>query len=299
MEKIQKIEYRLRGYESFILREGWITKGIMAVNNQHDVFSTRGSGADVLGVGANMAKAIRYWLRAAGLTKDMPRGGVELTELGKLVLDNDLYIEDTFTLWVIHANIARNAKLATSWNLFFNEIPVSSFKRDELYSMMKERVEAYTGRYDLPERSIKDDCSAILLMYAGFEDEKNNKNTDPENKNISPFSALGLIKRVGTDNYERTRPSRDSIDPLVLYYMIADRLNKEGSLQIGEIADGDDMPGKILYLNRLATNDILDALSDNDYITVNRTAGLDIVYPQNRVSSIEVIGTHYEAETKA
>ena len=57
---IKKI--RLKGHETFILREGWLTKGLAAAEKDGTVFS-KNSGADALGVGTNMAKAIRYWMQ--------------------------------------------------------------------------------------------------------------------------------------------------------------------------------------------------------------------------------------------
>lgn len=134
---MDKKDYRLKGHESFTLREGWLTKGLNAVHENPRVFSEN-SGADALGVGTNMAKSIRYWMRTAELTKEHPRDGVTLTEYGNLIFQNDPYFEDIFSLWVIHANIARNFKLATSWNIFFNNIDVTSFKREELINMMTE-----------------------------------------------------------------------------------------------------------------------------------------------------------------
>ena len=88
-----KRKYRLKGHESFILRDGWLTKGIQAVEKDRGVFS-KNSGTDVLGVGTNMAKAIRYWMRTAGITKDVPQKGVQLTELGQAIAKYDPYIED-------------------------------------------------------------------------------------------------------------------------------------------------------------------------------------------------------------
>ena len=43
---IEKI--RLKGHETFILREGWLTKGLAAVEKDGTVFS-KNSGADALG----------------------------------------------------------------------------------------------------------------------------------------------------------------------------------------------------------------------------------------------------------
>lgn len=141
---MDKKDYRLKGHESFTLREGWLTKGLNAVHENPRVFSEN-SGADALGVGTNMAKSIRYWMRTAELTKEHPRDGVTLTEYGNLIFQNDPYFEDIFSLWVIHANIARNFKLATSWNIFFNNIDVTSFKREELINMMTENIINITG----------------------------------------------------------------------------------------------------------------------------------------------------------
>ena len=124
-----KTAYRLKGHESFVPREGWITKGLYALNNDPSIFS-RNYGADELGVGTNMAKSIRYWLRAMGLTEDIPRIGTKLTTLGNLIFENDSYLENTFTLWILHANLARNFALATSWNIFFFFFYLHMWKRE-------------------------------------------------------------------------------------------------------------------------------------------------------------------------
>ena len=53
-----KRKYRLKGHESFILRDGWLTKGIQAVEKDNGVFS-KNSGADALGVGNPVLDADR------------------------------------------------------------------------------------------------------------------------------------------------------------------------------------------------------------------------------------------------
>ena len=90
---------------------------------------------------------------------------------------------------MIHANIARNFKLATSWNIFFNNIDVTSFKRDELINMMTENIINITGDTTPPERSVKDDCAAILQMYT----ENGDASADPEEED-QPFLSAGFLK---------------------------------------------------------------------------------------------------------
>ena len=199
---MDKKDYRLKGHESFVIREGWLTKGMKAVHDDSKVFSIN-SGADALGVGTNMAKSIRYWMRVANLTKENVKEGVVLTELGKTIFENDLYLEDIFSLWVIHTNIVQNFKLATSWNVFFNLIDVTTFKRDELFTMMRDDIIMLTGDTKLPERSIKDDCAAIIQMYSDSKDSS----PDPEDKKRSPFAALGLLREIDNNVYEKCQPA--------------------------------------------------------------------------------------------
>lgn len=291
---MDKRDYRLKGHESFILREGWLTKGLKAVKDDARVFSVN-NGADALGVGTNMAKAIRYWMRTANITKESQRDGVTLTDYGELIFQNDPYIEDIFSLWVIHSNITRNFKLATSWNLFFNYIDVTTFKRDELVNMMTENIITITGDTTPPMRSITDDCAAILQMYT----ENGDTSFDPEEKKNSPFSVLGFLFKVDTSTFEKRHPAMDTIDPLLILYLITDKLCEDGILSIDYIVSGDNMPGKILNLNRVSINEFLDRLQNKGYIRINRTAGLDVIYPDKILPAMEALKEHYERSRNA
>ena len=56
------VKFRFKGHESFILRDGWLTKGLVAVKEDPFVF-TKNKGADALGVGTNMdSQGIRQTL---------------------------------------------------------------------------------------------------------------------------------------------------------------------------------------------------------------------------------------------
>lgn len=88
-----KIKYRFKGHESFILREGWLNKGMREVRNDPFVFS-QNYGADVLGVGPNMAKAIRYWMRTCGLLDERGKQGVFLSKLGEQIWEYDKYLRE-------------------------------------------------------------------------------------------------------------------------------------------------------------------------------------------------------------
>ena len=87
---------KFRAHDTFFIRKGWLSKGMRCVAKKPNVFIDRDENPmDVLGIGANMVKALRYWLQVVGLTEE-PRKGKRtqsFTTLGELIYKNDTYIE--------------------------------------------------------------------------------------------------------------------------------------------------------------------------------------------------------------
>ena len=99
-----KVIYKLKGHEKFPLREGWINKGLSVAKEKGTHIFLESQGPDMLGVGTNMVKSIRYWMQACGLlVKD---GNKEiLSDMAEIIYMNDPYLEDIFSLWILHSNI--------------------------------------------------------------------------------------------------------------------------------------------------------------------------------------------------
>lgn len=55
------VKFRLKVYESFYIREGWLIKGLRNVNKDCRVF-IKEDVIDILGIGVSMVKFLRYWL---------------------------------------------------------------------------------------------------------------------------------------------------------------------------------------------------------------------------------------------
>lgn len=67
---------KFRAHETFFIRKGWLSKGMKYVDAREDVFISKDENPmDVLGIGANMVKSLRYWLLAVGLTEEPTTGG--------------------------------------------------------------------------------------------------------------------------------------------------------------------------------------------------------------------------------
>ena len=285
---VKKVKYKLKGHGSFVIREGWLNKGLYYISEDRSLFREK-KAADRLGVGNNMAQAIRYWLKACGIVEETSKEGAKLTNLGKIIYENDPYFEEIFTWWILHCNLVMNKELATTWYLFFYECEVDEYTREELTIQAKKKLEILIGNQSYSESSLKDDIVAITNMYA----KESMENSDPEDNTISPFTTLGLLKEKNRQ-YTKVQPNlKDLDDYVVLYILLKQMMNKESvsidSLQL--------TIGKVLNLSRVTLNQYLDRLENQNYICINRTAGLDVVYPQTEqktiLTALDVVKAYY------
>ena len=94
-------KYIFSGHESFPCRTLWLKKGY---DYLHAGNSFNAPEAVVtLGVGKNMVSAIRFWLKAFGISQND-----EVTTLGNYLFNDesgkDKYLEDLASLWLLHYN---------------------------------------------------------------------------------------------------------------------------------------------------------------------------------------------------
>ena len=285
-------KYRFKGHESFILREGWINKGLREVAENQFLFQEN-YGADVLGVGPNMAKSLRYWMRCAKLLKEKGKDGVYLSELGEKLQEKDSYLEDVFSLWLLHCNIVKNQEQATAWNIFFNDYDEMEFTREGLEREMLKKVKELEDIGDFSEKSVENDCEALLRMYV----KKSDRESDPEEKNISPFGKFELLKQKGK-YYWKNQPALHMLPAEIVWYLLGDCVSEENSVSIDDLLVMPESPGNILNLKRTGLVEKLEELKAKGYIAMNRTAGLDMVYLVEKKTGAEIVETYFEEKNK-
>ena len=275
---------KIKGHEKFVLREGWLTKGIRGVSDDKYLFSGN-EGADKLGVGTNMVKSIRYWMQAFNLLNEEVKIGVELNDFGKMILEKDLYLEDDFTLWLLHSSIAKNEDKATTWYVYFNEVEAEEFTKEEIFEPIKRELMLLAEKA-FPDKSLEDDVDVLLNMYS-----REKKEEDPEDKNVCPLVELGLLKKDG-NRYVRQQPDLRKFSDYILLYELTILLDGKQSIGIDALAE---LAKHIYQLNRVTVNNILDRLDSAGYIRVDRTAGLDLIYPNEMITSKDVIEEYYRS----
>lgn len=283
-----KIKMKLQGHEKFVLREGWINKGLKIIPEIPDIF-LRKEAPDILGIGSNMVKSLRYWMKALGLIQENSSVGSELTKIGKLIAKYDPYLENIFTLWLLHSFIAKNKTEATSWYMYFNYCDADDLDKDQIESILLREVTKYANGQKFSEKSLSNDVDVLLNMYSKSKDK-----SDPEEKNISPFVQLGLINKV-ENKYVKKHPNRKEFNELLVLYELSLLIEDGKSISIENIIYGENSLTHIYNLTNVMANDLLDRLDASGYLRVDRTAGLDMVYPVKKLKAEEIIESYYKS----
>lgn len=291
---------KFRAHDTFFIRKGWLSKGMRNVVANRDVFVTKDkqrNPMDVLGIGANMVKALRYWLQAVGLTEEPTKGQryQTLTELGKIIHNADPFIEEIGTLWLLQYQLAKNKKDATAWYFFFNYFNMMEFtKEDFVQSLLKyilmENEEAAI-------RSLNDDFSCIINTYVS-KSKNSNVKISPENNIDCPFGELGLIdilQKSGSNVvYKKCIPDYLSINPWIVLAIIYEQANGETEIGLNSILNSPCNIGKVFNLDSITLIELLHKTERTGLIKIVRTAGLDYIKIKEGYSFLDCVNRYYE-----
>lgn len=278
---------KLKGHESFSIREGWITKGIFEIKNNSKLFSEKNL-TDILGIGTNMIKSLKYWLITSGIIKETKKTEYELTELGRLIEQYDPYMEEAFSLYFIHLSIVTNIEKAIIWNIFFNKCNIKSFSKRELLEQIEYILETENLEYN--EKMLVDEISILLKTYTIDE-----KSGTPENNFTCPLTELKLVRKIDKDVYQKEKSALNILNPYIVYWCLINQTD-DNSINIDDLIKGDNSVCKLLNLDKMLLNEYLDILKKENLITVNRTAGLNMVYINKRYSLKEIFEKYFERE---
>lgn len=290
---------KFRAHDTFYIRKGWLSKGMKCVVANGDVFVSKTENPmDVLGLGANMVKALRYWLQAVGLTEEQKKGkrSQSLTDLGQLVFENDRYIEELGTLYLLQYKLASNSDDATAWYFFFNEFALAEFGKDEFAEAIQKYIRMTAEGESVAPRSINDDFSCIVNTYLPRY-KSNPAKVSAENNIDCPFGELGFIdvldKRKKT--YKKATPAASSINPWVALAVVAANAGDRQEIPLNELLNEPGNIGKVFNLDSITMLDVLYRIERLGELKINRTAGLDVILLKNQYSFIECVERYYRS----
>lgn len=280
-----EIKVKMKRHESFSIREGWLAKGIKNVKEYGNVFSLA-DATDILGIGTNMVKSLKYWMIATKLIEEHNRE-IKLTKLGELIYEFDPYLEDIFSWWLIHINLILNIEDAYIYNLFFNKCVGRSFSKRDIYeqlyfNLIKEKM-------DFNENILQDEVNMIIKTYTIDE-----KVDNPENNFICPLTELNLLRKIDRDTYEKNKPDFRNLSYLIVYYLMLILAKDKEYIGIDDLLKNENSLGKIINLDKNLINEYLDEMKINGLVIINRTAGLNMIYFKKRLSLEEIASEYYK-----
>ncbi len=271
----------LKRHETFSIREGWLEKAINEFNIDANCFSKE-KGTRILGIGSNMVKSLRYWCTASQLIHFRQFRGNNFTELGNFLLVNDRYLEQNYSWWLIHLYLCSNFEDAPVFNTFFNS-SINKFEKEQLIEYIRSVLEL---DYDLgASSSLEADVNMIIKSY--YSDDKSN----PENNLTCPLSKLGLLEKIDNKTYARKQPRYNFLDYRVIYHALTDVLYKDANILSFNIEDMYELPNNPLNIFNLSKSSFyqyLDEMKKQGLINLVKTAGLNIVTFERRLTLQEL-----------
>ncbi len=281
------MELKLKRHETFSIREGWIEKGLHYINEDARSMS-KDNGTRVFGLGTNMVKSLRYWLTAANLAT-FKNGNAQLTVLGRLILENDPFIDNGFTLWLIHLFLVTNEYDSPVFNAIFN-LDYSQFDKDFLLDRVPEKLSELGYEKISAISSLESDISVFLKSY--YSDDLSN----PENNMNCPLAKLNLFTREERGIYVRKMPAFGKLDYKIIYLALLICMDcPKGSISfnVEDIYSMRNNPIKIFNLTKSSLFHYLEEMQRNNYIKFNKTAGLNVVFIEAPKSIDEVVRDYF------
>ena len=276
---------KMKRHESFSIREGWLAKGIRTIKEDSKVFSST-DATDILGIGTNMVKSLKYWMTATCLIEENNRS-ISLSKFGELIDKYDPYLEDNFSWWLIHLNMILNIEDSYIYNLFFNKCTMKVFSKRDIFEQISQILN--NNKLEYNENILQDEVNMIIKTYS-----INKKIDNLENNFICPLSELNLIKKVDINAYERIRPDFRNLNYLIVYYLMVLLSEDKEYLSIDDLIKLDNSPAKLLNLDKNLINEYLDEMKKHDLIIINRTAGLNMIYFNKKLFIDEIMREHFE-----
>jgi hypothetical protein len=278
-------KYTFSGHDSFQCRLLWLKKG-------YDYLQAgRSFNADdapvVLGVGNNMVRAIRFWLRAFGLLNETDEQPNELAHLlfggTDAVPGCDPFLEDEATLWLLHYQLVRT-NFASTYSLIFNELRKRKieYTREDYVRYVEQK-----GREDnfpVNPKTVADDFAVFLRMYYRSATGSSDSAREREESLAGILAELELVSAFGrrteggkteTQVYVITPTERDDVPAAWLLYALLDAPELGLSINLDTLENDPGMPCAVFAMNRAGLRRKIEMLTaQHTYLTFNDQAGV-------------------------
>lgn len=231
---------------------------------------------ELLGFSEEKAQGFSRILYFLGLLTDRKK---ELTDLAKIIYQYDSYFEDIGTLWFLHYVISSNPNFII-WNRLTNILFHSKMFSDQdsksLFEDQRESHAEYSFKHHLNK-----EFNLCINAYTK-----------------SKFSKLNIIELVGEKEFQKTIPSYvPDIIVLACILLYKKRFYPyDVGLEIPNLINEINSPGRLLYKNEYDFRDALDKLRQERLIIIESFANLDQIKFLTSDDHLEVLKLYYKSK---
>jgi len=271
------MNFRFSGHETFVCRYAWLPKAYEALCEDELLFRDEDEAMMRLGVGKNMARAVRFWVLATGIAESLPdRRGYFVTRFGHALLSADgfdPFLEDARTLWLLHWKLSSPVdEPLFAWYFLFNQWPQPELSRSEAVRAFRE--EAQKQDRELSDVTLEQHFDTFLHSYVPT---RSAKGLILEDNLDCPLTELRLLvpagERIVSENgrretvYSFRREDKPEISGALFAYCLADfwRLNRprEATLSFSNVVASPGSVGQIFKLPEATVRERLLSLRDD------------------------------------
>ncbi|MFB1081897.1 DUF4007 family protein [Jeotgalibacillus sp. JSM ZJ347] len=280
-------------HQSFYLRPQWLFKGLREIQDNPRFFY-QDDHFEKLGVGKNMAKAVRYWMNATKVLEEIKKDKIEhhLTKIGEIILDKDPHLQKLYTKGLLHYLLVTDKNVATTWYWFYNIYSEDVFDKNNVLNGLEDWVEENIER-KVSKNSLKRDVDCLISTYL----PKSFKNATPEDVIRSPFEELGLLTQTIKTNYTKmklTDYNDDLVFTVLLLYM--DKHSKS-EISVTELVRAPELLGRTFNLSQSDIVGTIENLVKKEYpIIFTRTNRLDIIRIEDDIDILKYINKSLDKE---
>jgi hypothetical protein len=251
------------GHESFACRSYWLKKGFDFIE-KGEYFSNP-DATSKLGVGKNMVRSIKYWLKAFSLLEE---NSTDVIAKRIFSDDNgwDPFLEDINTIWLLHYLLVKGG-YAKIYSDLFNDF------RKRQFEFTFENFERFLSIkvQNVAEKSLKTDINVLKNSYT----RPNRKQVNIEDSFSVFLQELNLIESISSGIYHfNTRP-KDTLNNKVFFFAILDNFHNQASISFNGLATDKNSPGNVFCLTQGEIyNRIKQLTKDYDGVVFTDDAGI-------------------------
>jgi hypothetical protein len=287
------------GHESFTCKQFWLKKGVDFVVDKQNSFA-QDQAVVMLGVGKNMVRAIRFWLKSFGITDDND----EISTIGAYLFHKervDPFLESIGSIWLLHYLLVKVGK-ASIYDLVFNTFRrmKPEFKFEHLESYIERYCNTHGGN-NYNENTVKRDIRVFLNNYLPPNASKRTELEDSysgllyELRLVKEFTKVDTISDEKITLYSIDADFRDSLPWQIVLYSILDNEAFGSSITFQDLYAGKNAPGSVFALSQEGLYqkilDICHALPDCSY---SETAGNRVLQIPKTIDKMSILNDYYQ-----